>query len=118
MTCPICGESLIENLARNALSRVMEGEYICVQCGNREAMLDHRASNAPKDRRVCLYSDEPTGIMLVVENEPGFEPFGRRPRDPLWAKMYCQAWNAAVDLTDRDVDDILASSMFGRWAHF
>lgn len=118
MTCPVCGESLIENLASNALSRVMEGEYICVQCGNREAMFDHRASNAPKGRRVCLYSDEPTGIMLVVEDEPGFEPYGRRPRDPLWATTYCQAWNRAVGLTGRDVDNILASSMFGRWAHF
>jgi hypothetical protein len=56
--------------------------------------------------------------MLVVEDEPGFEPYGRKPRDPLWAKTYCEMWNTAVGLTDRDVDNILASSMFGRWAHF
>jgi hypothetical protein len=118
MNCPVCGDPLDDNQVSNALSRVMEGEYICVQCGNREAMFDHRATDPPAKRRVCLYSDEPTGIMLVVEDEPGFEPYGRQPRDPLWAKLYCQAWNTAVGLSDRDVDDILASSMFGRWAHF
>jgi len=118
MNCPVCGEPLRENLVSNALSRVMPGEYICVECGNREAMFDHRASNAPKDRRVILYSDEPTGIMLVVEDEPGFEPFGRKPRDVGWARLYCTAWNTSLGHTDVDVDEVLRSSMFGRWAHF
>lgn len=117
MNCPVCGDPLRENQVSNALSRVLH-EYICVDCGNREAMFDMRAADPPPGRRVCLYSDEASGIMLVVEDEPGYEPFGRKPKDPLWAAMYCEAWNRAMGLTSKAVDDILRSSMFGRWAHF
>jgi hypothetical protein len=116
--CPVCGYPLRENLASNALSRVMPGEYICNDCGNREAMFDMRASDPPAGRRVCLYADEVGGIMLVVEDEPGYEPFGRKPKDAAWALSYCAAWNTAMGLSEKDVDAIVTSSAFGRWAHF
>lgn len=91
--------------------------YICTDCGNREAMLDMRASRVT-DRRVCLYEDEVSGIMLVVEDEPGYEPFGRKPVSQQFARDYCAAWNRAIGIDDGDVGEILASSMFGRWANF
>ena len=95
----------------------MREMYICNECGNREAMLDDRASRVT-DRRICLHADEASGIMLVVEDEPGYEPFGRKPRDIAFAREYCEAWNTGNGLDDVDVDQILTSSMFGRWAHF
>lgn len=115
--CPLCAKPLAEPKVRYcALSRVMRDDYICNECGNREAMLDDRASRVV-DRRICLYADEASGIMLVVEDEPGYEPFGRKPVSMDYAREYCLAWNRGTGV-EQEVDEILASSMFGRWAHF
>lgn len=121
--CPVCGGELDDVDARNALSRVRPDDQalsICEDCGNREAVFDYRANlcNQPNIPQVCLYADDCSGIMWVTEDEPGYSPFGERPKSPEFAQSYCDAWNSAIGLSDSDVNQIVHSSMFGRWVNF
>lgn len=114
--CPLCmTNALHEVQARNALSRADNGTYICSRCGNLEALVNHDKSH---NHRRCLYYDTVSGIMLVTEDEPGYLPYAEKPSSEQFARTYCEAWNSKLGLSDVDVNDIVASSMFGRWTNF
>lgn len=121
LMCPLCMKNgLRENMVRNALSRADNETYICSNCGTAEALVNHKlpASPAHRELRRCLYYDPVGGIMLVTEDEPGYYPFAEHPKSEEFADQYCEAWNTKLGLTPRDVNDIVASSMFGRWTNF
>lgn len=114
--CPVCSGPLHERRAMNSLSRADNHTYICSRCGQREALLIGTGTRG--GRRECLYHDEVGGIMLVTEDEPGYVSMGAKPPDAAVAQSYCTAWNTTLGLSPDDVNDIVASSMFGRWANF
>lgn len=98
------------------MSRVMRDVHICNNCGVREAMIDEAVEHV-SERRVCLHYDRAAPIMFVTEDEPGYVPIGTPPEER-FGDEYCEAWNTAIGLTPEQVTEIMASSMFGRWANF
>ena len=67
MTCPRCGRDTMKpKLVTNALSRHVEGVYVCDDCGTAEAMLDFMQAPLPLEQWAIFQTEIPLGDFKAV----------------------------------------------------